>query len=399
MWFFYSPTLIFGDGALDHLENVDGEKVFIVTDDMLVKLKVVDILTAKLDECGKKYEIFSEVEPDPHEETIAKAAVKCREYGPDLIIGLGGGSSLDTAKSVWVFYENPQFKDNPDEIHPFQRLNLGKKAKMITIPTTAGTGSETTWAVIITRTLPDGTHIKLEQANKELTPNIAIVDPIFTKSLPKNLTAATAFDAIGHLFEGLIASWRNDFSDAMSIKAFDLIHEYLARAYNDGNDMEAREKIANAATMAGLAFGNSQVIIGHTMAHVLGAVFHITHGLAVGIFLPYTLQFCLNDKENKEAETILAKFSKMEGIAERSDSNELAARKIVDEVKRLQKVVQLPTTLKEIGIKKEDLENKLDQIAQFCMESSSSVMSPRSASTEEFKKLFIYAYEGKDVDF
>ncbi|MHA1340457.1 MAG: iron-containing alcohol dehydrogenase [Promethearchaeota archaeon] len=397
MWYFYSPTIVFGPDSLDFLENIECNKIFIVTDPGIVELKLIDILTNKLKELSKEYKIFSEVEPDPLESTIMKGAKLCIEYEPDLIIGLGGGSSLDTAKSIWAFYENPSF--NVDDLHPFQKLNLGRKAKLLAIPTTAGTGAETTWAVIITRVLEDGTYIKLEQANKELIPTYAIIDPIFTKKMPPKLTASTGFDAVAHIMEQLISSWNNVFSDAFAIEGYSLIREYLPRAYKNGDDEEAREMMANAATMAGLAFGNAQVIIGHSLGHVLGATFHIPHGITVGLFLRYVLQFCLNDPESDFAKKRISKFAKMVGIAEWNDSEEIAIEKMLNDIKSLQEQVNLPIKISDLGISKEEFDSKLDFMAQMCMESGSAVMSPRSADSEEFKKIFIYAYEGKDIDF
>jgi alcohol dehydrogenase class IV len=397
MWFFYSPTIIFGEGSLDHLENIEGDKVFIVTDEMLVKLKVVDIVTNKLKEYGKQWKIFSEVEPDPHEDTILKAAKACQEYKPNLIIGLGGGSSLDAAKGVWVMYERPDLVI--DDMHPFMKMGLGKKAKLVAIPTTSGTGAETTWAIIITRILADGSHIKLEQANKEVIPTYALIDPIFTKGLPPKLTAATGFDALAHTLESLIATWRNDFSDGMAYKAFDLIHTYLARAFKDGNDMEARNEMHIAATLAGLAFGNSQAIMGHSLGHALGAAFGITHGVAVGLYLPYIMEYSVNDPDKQDAKNIYAKFAKATSVANWSDSADVACKKLIAVVKALQKEVKVPTTLKELNITKVQLEAKLDIMAQQCMESSVAVMSPRAADSEMFKKIMIYAFEGKAVDF
>lgn len=258
MWFFQSPIICFGEGALDHLESIPGEKCFIVTDSPLVELGMLKIVTDKLDKYGKQYEVFAEVEPDPSEETILRAAAQCQAYEPNLIIGLGGGSSIDTAKGVWILYERPELAI--DDMHPFIKLNLGKKAKLVAIPTTSGTGAETTWAIIITRHKPGGLTQKLEQVNKEAIPTYAIVDPIFPKEMPPKLTSATGFDALGHAIEGVLATWQNDFSDGLALKALQMIFSYLPRVIADGGDMEAREKMHNAATMAGLAFGNSQEI-------------------------------------------------------------------------------------------------------------------------------------------
>jgi acetaldehyde dehydrogenase/alcohol dehydrogenase len=367
MWYFYSPNIIFGQDSLEFLEKIPGTRCYIVTDPGLVQLKLIDILTKKLKEYGKDFAIFSEVEPDPHETTIIKAAKICRDYHPDLIIGFGGGSSLDVAKSVWAFYENDD-DFSVDNLHPFTTLGTGKKAKLCAIPTTSGTGAETTWAVVITRIKEDGTHIKLEQVNKELIPTYAIIDPIFTIGLPPKLTAATGFDALAHVMEGIIASWRNVFSDGLAIEAVDLIRKYLPIAYKDGKNVEAREMMGNAATIAGLSFGNSQVIIGHSLGHVLGANFGITHGNAVGLFIPYVLQYCINDPDNDITKKIISKFAKQVGVADWHDSDDVASKKMVDDIKRLQKEVDLPRKLSDL-IKKEEFEAKLDLMADQCLES------------------------------
>ncbi len=397
MWFWYSPILVFGEGALDHLENVAGEKCFIVCDPDIIKLGMMKILTDKLDQYGKKYEIFSEVEPDPHEETCLRAAKQCQAYAPELIIALGGGSSIDTAKAVWVMYERPDLAI--DDMHPFQKMGLGKKAKLIAIPTTSGTGAEVTWAIVITRKGADGITKKLEQANKEVIPTIAIMDPIFPTGMPPKLTAATGFDALGHSVEGLLATWHNDYSDAMGIHAMDIIFKYLPRAVKDGKDKEAREKMHNAATMAGLDFGNSQAILGHSMAHVLGAFFHVTHGIGVGLFLPYITQYCINDSNSKFAIETLGGAAKRLGLVGWKEDSKVAATALVKKIKELQRATNSPMKVADLKINKAEFDKNLGSMADQCMESSVAVMSPRSASSEDFKKLFQYAWEGKDVEF
>ncbi len=396
MWYFYSPILVFGEGALDHLENIEGKKCFIITDPCIKKHGLLDILTKKLDSSGKKWEAFTEVEPDPSENTIYKAAEQCKAYEPDLIIALGGGSSIDVAKGVWVLYEHPDFT-NVDEIHPFQTLHTGRKAKFVAIPTTSGTGAEATWAVIVTRE-KDGKHSKLEQGNKAVIPTYAILDPVFPREMPPALTAATGFDALGHSVEGFISTWQNPFSDAYALHAIRLIFEYLPQAVKKGDDLKAREHMHNAATMAGLSFGNSQVIMGHGMAHALGAVLHIPHGNAVGLCLPSTMEYCLN-AENDAARKRLGLVARSVGVADWKDDDRTAAKKLVDRVKWLQKETGLPNSLKALGVPREDLDRNMDALVEQCMESPSTVMTPREIGIEAFKKLFDYMYSGKRVDF
>jgi alcohol dehydrogenase class IV len=394
LWFFGSPFVCFGQGALEFLQDIPGKKAFIITDPGIVKFKIIDILTEKLKKYGKSFKVFDQVEPDPREETVIKGAEICKEFKPDLIIGLGGGSSIDTAKAILFLYEKPN--QNLDDVNPFNKFGF-TKAKLLAIPTTSGTGAETTWALIITRKMEDGSDFKLELANRELVPSYAIVDPIFTKTMPPNITASTGFDALAHVWEGIISLFKNDFSDALAIKAISLIREYLPRAVKDGNDMEAREKMHNAACMAGLSFGNSNIMMGHSIGHSLGAVFHKPHGHTVGTILPYVLQFSMNNPDNPETTTILANFAKMTGIAEWADDEKVASGKVVDDIKKLMKETSFPTTLKEMGI--EELDSKMELVISKITESISVSQSPRAATLEQYKKILQYAYQGKDIDF
>lgn len=394
MWYFYAPKTVFGEDALDYLDSMKEKRCFIVTDEGIIKFGMLEILTKKITPLEMDYEVFSGVEPDPREETILEATKICQDYKPDLIIALGGGSSMDVAKAVWVLYERPDL--GIDDLYPFIELELGKKAKLVAIPTTSGTGAETTWASIITRKTDKG-DIKLEQVHKEMIPTIAILDPVFVKSMPKGLTASTGFDAIAHLSECIISVWKNDYSEAMALKAFELVRKYLPIAYEDGTNIEAREKMHVAANMAGLAFGNAQVHLGHALGHVLGATFHKPHGFTVGVFLPYVLQYCLRGEEAQETINILGTFAKRTGVAKWDDENLDAAHKYVAEIKRLQKVVNHPT-LSEM-ITREELDAKIELMADRCLESPSAAMSPRGAGSQEFKKLYEYAFENKDVDF
>jgi alcohol dehydrogenase class IV len=397
MWYFYSPTVVFGEGALDHFDDVEETKCFIVTDPVIKDMGLLDILTEKLDGSSKEWAAFTEVEPEPSEETVYKAAEQCKSFEPDCVIGLGGGSSLDVAKGVWVLYEHPEF-ETVDEIHPFQKLHTGRKAHLICIPTTSGTGSETTWAVIITRK-KEGVNEKLEQGNKAVVPTYALVDPVFSQKMPPALTAATGFDALGHSIEGLVSTWQNVYSDALAIHAARLIFEYLPRAVNDGNDMCAREQMHNAATMAGLAFGNSQVIMGHGMAHAIGAVLHIPHGNAVGLCLPYTMEYCLNDPEGDVAAKKFALMARSVGVAEWGADDLSAAQALVDKVKWLQKETKIPDCLQAVGVSRDDFDGCKDAIAEQCLESASTVMTPRELGPGVFEKILDCVYWGKSIDF
>ncbi len=398
MWFFFSPSIIYGPDALDFMENISGGKCFIITDKVIKDLGYLKILTDILDKFGKQYEVFDDVVPDPREEGVLKAREQCLNYSPDLIIALGGGSVMDTAKVVWVLYEFPDFV--LDDIHLFRSdlYDMGKKAKMIAIPTTSGTGAETTWMTIISR-YEDEIWKKFFFLHRGLIPTYAIVDPIFPMGMPTELTVNTAFDALAHSIEGLGTLWRNEFGDALALKAIELIFKYLPVIYKDGKNQEARDFLHQAATIAGLAFASGQVHIGHTLGHSWGSMYHVHHGKSVGIVLKYVTQFIMNDPDKDDAVKIYAKLARQLGWASWSEGDKKAAEKVIEKLVDLQKEVKFPMSLKETGVSKEDFENGLEALVNLCFQDSSSVLTPRSTNGEQFKKLFQYAYEGKDIDF
>jgi len=399
MWYFYSPNIIYGEDSLDFIENIKGNKCYIVTDKIIEELGYLKILTEKLEKFGKKFQVFNEVVPDPKEDGVLKAREQCIDYSPDLIIALGGGSVIDTAKTAWVLYEFPEL--NIGDIHLFRSdlYETGKKAKFIAIPTTSGTGSEATNGTIISR-LEDDIWKKFIYAHRGITPTYAIVDPIFPKGMPPQLTVDTAFDALSHAIEGMVSNWKNEFSNGMGLKAIELIFKYLPIVYKDGKNMEARDYLHQAATMAGLAFSNSQVHIGHGMGHSWGAVFHTHHGRTVGILLPYVSQFCLNnpDKDDDTLE-IYSKIAKQLGWAKWDDDDKKAAFKALDKIKELQKKVNFPSKLQDLGVSKTDFENNIEMLVACCFQDATSVMTPRSITDEYYRKIYYYAYEGKDIDF
>ncbi|MFW9879264.1 MAG: iron-containing alcohol dehydrogenase [Candidatus Thorarchaeota archaeon] len=328
-----------------------------------------------------------------------KGKKQCIDYGPDLIIALGGGSVIDTAKGIWVMYEYPDY--NLDNISPFDEklYDFANKAKLIAIPTTSGTGSEVTWAAIISR-FEDNAWRKMSLPHMSLVPTYAILDPIFPTGMPSKLTVNTAFDALAHAIEGYISSWRNEFSNALGLKAIELIFKHLPVVYKDGNNKEGRDLLHQAATMAGLSFSNSQVHIAHAMGHSFAAIFPIPHGEAVGLFLKYVTQFLLNSPlEPNESIEVYSTIAKKLGWAKWSDDPKKAAYIVVDKIIELQEKVGFISNLKELGIKKEAFYENLEKLITLCYQDPSSVMAPRTPNKEEFTKLYTYAYEGKDIDF
>ena len=401
MWFFYCPNIIYGDDAVDYLEQISGDKSFIITDKNLEKLEIVKILTDKFDKWGKQYKIFNEISSDQecNEEDILKGKEPCLSYAPDTIIALGGGSIIDSAKLIWGLYEFPEYSIDDFNAFKDELYDMGKKARFIAIPTTSGTGADTTWAAVITRNL-DNVTTKCATAHRGFIPPYAILDPIFPAGMPPKLTAGTAFDTLAHSFEGLASSYRNEFSNAMGLKAIELVFKYLPIVYKEPKNMKARDFIHQAATMAGLCFGNGQAHIGHSMGHPLGAAFHIPHGEIVGLVLPYISQYCfLNPDKTDMSVDIYAKIGKQLNWSKWKDDNKKAAKIVIDKIKELQIEVDLPMSLKDLGIKREDFDKKLDVLVTQCIQDPCTSMSPRNPSLDDIEKLFIYVYEGKDIDF
>ncbi|MGD8625172.1 MAG: iron-containing alcohol dehydrogenase, partial [Anaerolineae bacterium] len=285
MWFFRCPEIVFGEAALDHLAQIQGNRAFIVTDTNIVALGFVDRVRAKLAEAGLEAAVFDAVEPDPSLETVRLGAREAQAYAPDWIVGLGGGSCLDAAKSIWIQYERPDLE--PDNVAPLGHLGLRQKARLIAIPTTSGTGAEVTWPIVLT---DHDEHRKVTVGHSENIPDLAVVDPAFVLDLPPQITADTGMDVLTHAVEGYTSTWHNDFSDGLCLKAIQLVFDYLPRAYHDGDD-QAREKMHNAATIAGLGFGNSMAAMAHGLGHALGTVFSLPHGRTVGLALPFTIEF------------------------------------------------------------------------------------------------------------
>ena len=388
MWEFTSPRkIVFGEEALDYLREIEGKKALIITGKTVRKLGFADRVSKCLEEAGIETRVFDDVEPEPSIETIVKGAELAREYGPDWLIGIGGGSNMDAAKAIWALYERPDIEVGA--ISPLIKLGIGKKAHLICIPTTSGSGSEGTWATIIT---DSSGRVKLELASKELVPDIVILDPQFPRLMPPRLTADTGMDTLVHSMEAYVNQWRNDFSDAMAIKAIKTVFEYLPRAYKNPDDMEAREKMHIAATMSGLAFGNAQAGIAHSMGHALGAIFKIPHGRTVGMLLPYVIEYSAKDAAGRYAEIARA-------IGIEAGADEAAVEKLVQAVKDLIGEVGLPLCIKDMGLDWKTFEGELDELVGRAIVSSESITNPRVPDEEECKKLFACAFNGKEVDF
>ncbi len=387
MWYFVSPQIVFGEGALEALGELEGRRALIVTDATLVRLGVAERVRKLLERAGLEVQLFDQVEPDPSLQTVRRGAQVAQEYGPDWIVGLGGGSALDAAKAIWILYERPDLE--PAAINPFIRLGLRQKARLATIPTTSGTGAEVTWAIVLTDA---DEQRKLGLGNRENVPDLAIVDPSLTLGMPPALTADTGMDALTHAIEGYTCAWHTDLTDGLCLNALRLIFTYLPRAVSDGADLEAREHMHNAATCAGLGFGNAMASLAHAMGHALGALFHVPHGRAVGIFLPYTIEFAAREAPDRFAE--LAAF-----LGCSPAGGEKGARALAEAVRDLGRRIAFPLSLAEAGLERAPYEAALERLVENAFNDTQIVTAVRSPSYEELREVFLYAYQGRPVDF
>lgn len=387
MWYFSSPFVVFGEEALSHLEQLQGERALIVTDATLAKLGIAARIEAALHKAGMETRLFAEVEPEPSLQTTQRGAQVAADFAPDWIVGLGGGSPMDAAKAIWAMYEHPDL--DPTEINPMVTLGLSK-AKLIAIPTTSGTGSEATWALVLTDTAE---RRKFSTGSRELVPTLAIVDPTLTQALPPRITADTGLDALTHAIEGYVTTWRNDFTDGLCLKASQLVFDYLARAVADGNDLEAREHMGNAATIAGLGFGNANLGLAHAMGHSFGALFKQPHGRAVALYLPYTIDYTANAGLGRYSD--IARFV---GITDSRDEAE-GARLLAARVRELEQSVSQPMSIAAFGIDRADFRQQLPKLVEYAEQDTQFFTAPRIPESEELAQMFEYVYEGKPIDF
>ncbi len=387
MWYFSSPEIVFGEDALCRLDELTGERAFIVTDANVMRLGFAERVQQRLVNANIESAVFSDVEPNPSLQAVQRCAAVMTAYQPDWVIGLGGGSSIDTAKAAWLLYERPDV--DPAGINPFDHFGLRAKARLIAIPTTSGTGAEVTMATVLTETEEQR---KCGLGSYELVPDIAIVDPSFVIGLPPQITADTGMDALTHAIEGYTSSYHNDFTDGLCLKATQLIFDYLPRAYADGSDAEAREHMHNAATIAGLGFGNSMAALAHAMGHALGAVSHTPHGQAAGVFLPYTIAFTANAGGSRYID--IARFL---GLPASDEAQ--GATALVTAIRDLQRKLNQPVSISELGVTPESFEEILPHLIANAESDTSLVMSVRIPTNQELEQLFRYAYMGRSVDF
>ncbi len=395
--------------ALDELKNVMGKKrAFIVTDTFLYENGYTKPITDKLDEMGIAHTTFFDVQPDPTLLNAKNGAQQMAAFKPDTIIALGGGSAMDAAKIMWVLYEHPEadfmdmamrFIDIRKRVYTFPKM--GEKAYFIAIPTSAGTGSEVTPFAVIT---DEATGVKYPLADYELMPNMAIVDTDFHMSAPKGLTAASGIDAVTHAIEAYAAMLATDYTDGLALKALKTIFEYLPRAYENGQtDIEAREKMANAATMAGMAFANAFLGICHSMAHKLGAFHHLPHGVANALMIEEVIRFNSSEAPVKmgtfsqyDHPHTLARYAEIAdylGVKGNTDLEKLEG--LIELINDLKAEVGIKETIKDYGIDEKVFLDNLDEMTEQAFDDQCTGANPRYPLMAEIKQMYLNAYYGK----
>ena len=395
--------------ALDELKNVMGKKrAFIVTDTFLYENGYTKPITDKLDEMGIAHTTFFNVQPDPTLGNAKEGAAQMRAFKPDTIIALGGGSAMDAAKIMWVMYEHPEadfmdmamrFIDIRKRVYTIPKM--GEKAYFIAVPTSAGTGSEVTPFAVIT---DESTGVKYPLADYELLPNMAIIDTDFHMSAPKGLTAASGIDAVTHAVEAYAAMLATDYTDGLALQALKNIFKYLPRAYENGQtDVEAREKMANAATMAGMAFANAFLGICHSMAHKLGAFHHLPHGVANALMIEEVLRFNASEAPVKmgtfsqyDHPHTLARYAEIAdylGLGGDSDKEKL--ENLIKAINDLKARVGIKETIKDYGIDEKVFLDNLDEMVEQAFDDQCTGANPRYPLMSEMKEMYLNAYYGK----
>ena len=387
--------LYHGKGSLDELKNLKGKKAIVVVGGGSMKrFGFLDKAVNNLKEAGMEVRLFENVEPDPSVETVMKGAAAMREFEPDWIVAMGGGSPIDAAKAMWAFYEYPETSFE-DLITPFSFPTLRQKARFCAIPSTSGTATEVTAFSVITDYQKG---IKYPLADFNITPDVAIVDPDLAETMQKKLTAHTCMDAMTHAIEAYVSTLHCDYTDPLALHAIQMIHRDLKKSY-DG-DMEARDNMHNAQCLAGMAFSNALLGIVHSMAHKTGAAYsggHIVHGCANAMYLPKVIKYNAKNPEAAERYAQIAKFIGLEG-----QSNVELVDALIKELRAMNKSLDIPDGIKDYegGIidEKEFLE-KLPEVAKNAIGDACTGSNPRQPSQEEMEKLLKCCFYDTEVDF
>ena len=407
-WIKLPPKIYFERYSTQYLEVMDKiSKAFIVTDPAMVNLGYVDVIKYHLEKRSEKVqiEIFSDVEPDPSDITVLKGAERMRAFEPDTIIAFGGGSAMDAAKGMWMFFEypdtsleGPKLKFLDIRKRAYKYPELGRKAQFVAIPTTSGTGSEVTPFTVIT---DKANNIKYPLADYELTPDVAIIDPQFVTTVPKSITADTGMDVLTHAIEAYVSVLANDYTDGLALQAIKMVFKYLPRAYRDGNDLEAREKMHNASAIAGMAFANAFLGINHSLAHKIGAEFHVPHGRANAILMPHVIRF------NAKKPTKFTAFPRYEYFIADQRYAEIArilglkalttvegVESLITAIINLAKEVNIDMSIAAQGVSEEDFKGKVSYLADRAFEDQCTTANPKMPLVKELEDVYWNAFKG-----
>ena len=408
-WFKVPDKIYFEHNSIQYLEKMPNiTRAFIVTDPGMVSLGYVDKILYYLRKRTEHVhcEIFSDVEPDPSIETVKRGAQMMDEFKPDVIIALGGGSAMDSAKGMWLFYEHPDVDFNSLRLRfldirkrAFKFPKMGNKAQLVAIPTTSGTGSEVTSFAVIS---DKKNNMKYPLADYELTPNIAIIDPQFVMSLPKSATADTGLDVLTHALEAYVSVMASDYTDGLAMKAIQLVFKYLPRAYKNGaEDAEAREKMHNASCMAGMAFTNAFLGLNHSIAHKIGGEYHVPHGRANAVLLPHVIKYNASTPSKFVSFPKYKKFIADEKYAEiaaflglPAKTTEEGVQSLINAVIDLMKEVNEPLSFSECGIDEETYMRNVPDIANKAFEDQCTTANPKLPLVKEIEQIMIDAYKG-----
>ncbi len=422
LWFKLPPKIYFKYGCLPvALQELEGKKrAFIVTDSFLFNSGMIDRITDTLQHIGIETEVFHQVKPDPTLGTINTAMQLVNAYNPDVIIAVGGGSPMDAAKILWLLYEHPEvkfeglalrFMDIRKRVYAFP--NMGKKAQLVCIPTTSGTGSEVTPFAIIT---DEKTGMKWAIADYALTPSMAIVDSELAMGQPKGLTASCGVDVLTHALEALVSSMSTDYTNSLSLEAARLIFKYLPQAYADGTNKKAREKVHNASTMAGMAFSNAFLGLCHSMAHKLGAQFHVPHGMANALLLTNIIRFNANDNPTKQAAfpqyefpSVISRYARAADyismavndqkntsyvVTTAKMSMEEKVEALINGIELLKKELNIPSSIKEWGVDEAEFLAVVDELSVKAFDDQCTGSNPRYPLINQIKELYLASFYG-----
>lgn len=411
-WFKVPSKIFFEYDAISYLEKMPNiSRAFIVTDQMMVKLGNVDkalyYLRRRPDYCHS--EIFADVEPDPSVDTIMRGVEAMKRFQPDVIIAIGGGSAMDAAKGMWLFYEHPEIDFRGMRLkfmdirkRAYHIPDLGTKCKLVCVPTTSGTGSEVTAFAVIT---DKANNIKYPLTDYALTPDVAIVDPQFALTMPKSATADTGMDVLTHALEALVSVMASDYTDGLAMRAIELVFKYLPRAYENGNDREAREKMHNASCIAGMAFTNAFLGLCHSMAHKLGGEYHIPHGRANAILLPYIIEY---NAQNPTKYTAWPKYEyyvapERYALVARhlglpASTTEEGVASLVDAIRKMMRKMNMPMSIKAAGVDEKVFMANLDSLADKAFADQCTTANPRLPLVKEIADLYKRAYYGLEED-